>query len=269
MRILLFLLILIHSVPSSGQSSFEGVIIWAVSNEITDPYQLKELKKAQEKMSTAEFEAMRKEAMAVLDQPEYRDYPELKEQTEAILKIAVSGGHINFMLPTAYMIKLRKNDSNTRIVGGVFGGLESLSLQGKDSVYMLNRISKIFFPVPPTNSVQPLEKPTITKTTETDTLLGYTCEKYVVQSKLENRTLTQIFWMTTAIKNLTMATFTQNGLMSNPKTMAASSLKGFPLKIEVINADGKMTFEVKKIQPQQLKEEDFTIPADFKRTKMF
>ncbi len=263
MRVIFFLF-LGHASLAVGQS-FEGIITWTLTSEVTDAQQLIELKKNQDRMSTAEFESKRQVLLEILKQPEYSDNPELKEHAESILKVIESRGHVDFMIPTGFIIKLKEGKSNQKSVGGIFSGLESLSIPGNDTTFMLNRAKKIFFSGPMAKPVETLEKPVITKTAETTKLLGYTCAKYVVKTKINNKPLTQIFWITTAIKNLSVKDFRAGDASADLLKYIEKEVPGFPLKVEVINRERKLTFEVKRIQPILLPAEDFIIPADFSR----
>lgn len=107
----------------------------------------------------------------------------------------------------------------------------------------------------------------ITKTGETTKILNYTCTKYVAESTIQGKPVQQIFWTTTAIKDIDMKSLARQRMGNNHQAMFYEKIEGVPLKIEMKQAQMGMIMEVVELKKQSLPASDFSIPQGFKEVK--
>jgi hypothetical protein len=77
----------------------------------------------------------------------------------------------------------------------------------------------------------------------------------------------QVFWTTTAIKDLDMKSLAHQRVGNNQQAMFYDKIEGVPLKMEMKQAQATMIMEVVELKKQSLPSSDFVIPAGFKETK--
>jgi Domain of unknown function (DUF4412) len=109
-------------------------------------------------------------------------------------------------------------------------------------------------------------KPTVTKTSETMTILGHPCTKYIVQMTEGSRTINQNLWATTDIKDIDIKNMRKQNF-GRGHSIFYDGMDGFPLRIESSMPQGNMVMEVTDISRGSLQASDFTIPSDFKETQ--
>lgn len=160
-------------------------------------------------------------------------------------------------------MKAKNGSLITVLQGGMMSGMEMWFSDNNRKVMRVMRAQKMYVIMPPealAAADKALEFGPFKKTSETTTILGYTCTKYTGELK-EHGTATKIsFWTTTGLKDDSKV------LMRHPSPFIAPKLpaevQGIPLKIET----GNDILEVTEIKSVKLSEADFQIPAEF--TKM-
>ena len=100
------------------------------------------------------------------------------------------------------------------------------------------------------------------------TLLGYACEKYIVEIKEQDKTVTQVFWTTKEIKDMDMKAMSGQGMGQGGQAIFYDKMEGVPLKMEIASPQGKMIMEITEIKRLKLNDSEFVIPSGFKEVKM-
>ena len=111
-------------------------------------------------------------------------------------------------------------------------------------------------------SEEDLKSVTVTKGSETKTVLGYTCQKYTTTVTKDGVKIEMVLYTTEAIP-----------VVSQQTTALGDKIKGFPLyaemKMNQMGIDMTITTEVTKIEPQSVSSELFntTPPEGYKNMK--
>ena len=178
---------------------------------------------------------------------------------------------MNSMMPKGMTMKIKNQNTLTRMEGGMMDGQEMLRQKDKNQTVRLDRQNKTYSVIPTgtgnTNAAAAAAK--ITKTNETAKILGYTCNKYVAEVTEGGRPSTQVFWTTTEIKDLDMKTLSSQRMgQGQGPSMFYDKIEGVPLKIEMGSPEGNMIMEITEMKRETLNGGDFTIPSDYKEVKM-
>jgi hypothetical protein len=222
---------------------------------MNDPATQAQMKAMKEKMNDPQFKAM------------MESNPQMKAQIERMLKMTESGDMDSFM-PKGYTLKIKDQNTLTQMEGGVMGNMEILYLHNKKMTYRIDREAKTYSPMTTTMS-DTVKRPEvkITKTSETTKILNYPCTKYIAVSTIHGQHVEQVFWTTTAIKDLDMKSLAHQRVGNNQQAMFYDKIEGVPLKMEMKQAQATMIMEVVELKKQSLPSSDFVIPAGFKETK--
>lgn len=256
---------------------FEGTVKWSMKMEITDPKAKADMEKAQQKMNDPATQAQMKQAMEQMNDPKFKAMmdanPQMKAQMEQRMKAMQGGMAMAGGGPMGFTLKIKGDDRLTLMEGTAAS--EILYLKSKDMSYKMDRANKTYSPLPaggmpsqgrPGNPASTVV-PKVTKTSETATVLGYKCTKYIVELSEAGRTVTQNIWTTTDIKDFDSKHFAgQRGAQG--QSIYYAGMEGIPLKIESSTKEGNMVMEVTEIKREALNASDFTIPSDFKEVKM-
>lgn len=250
--------------------SFEGTIRWSMSMDITDPALKAQMAEAQKQMNDPETQAAMKEMEAKMNDPEMKKMmeqnPQMKAAMENAMKMGKGGGQpgMDNMMPKGMTIKVKGTNSVTLMEGGMMDGTEMIHKEGQPTL-KVNRKEMTYSKMA---EGKPGSEPefNVVKTAETTKILGYNCQKYVVEMKMEGQVMKQVMWTTTEIKDIDMKALTQQR-SGQGQPMFSDKISGFPMKIEVPSPQGNMVMEVKEIKKEKLSDSDFTVPAGFKEVK--
>jgi hypothetical protein len=265
MKRILFLLLTL-SVLSGRAQSFEGVITWKITSEITDPKMKAQMEEAQKKMNDPATQAQMKEMQEKMNDPEFKKMmesnPQMKAQMEAAMKM-MQGGDANAMMPSGMVIKIKNQNALMLFDGGMIK-METLYLKDKDATYKIDRSAKTYSAIPP-HKEDPNNKVDIkvTKTSETTKVLDYPCTKSIVDVTSNGHTIQYFVWTTTAIKEFDLKAMARQR-MGQAESSFYDKLDGVPLKTEMQSPQGKMTMQCSEIKKQSLPSSDFSLPAGFK-----
>jgi hypothetical protein len=253
--------------------SFEGTVKFSMKAEITDPKMKAQMEQGMQQLNDPATQAKLKEMQEKMNDPQMKAMmeanPQMKEQIENALKMAQGGSAgVTSMMPTGFVFKMKGDNSLTIMEGGMMP-MEVLHL--KDKSYRLDRKNKTYSELdaggPPTNMPQqPKPQVKITKTNEKATILKYNCTKYIATVTEKDKTINQIFWTTTDIKDFDMKSLAKQR-MGRGEPMFYEGIEGVPLKIEMTMPEAKMIMEVTEIKRETLNASDFSLPAAFKQTK--
>ncbi|MFZ6014447.1 MAG: DUF4412 domain-containing protein, partial [Bacteroidota bacterium] len=191
--------------------------------------------------------------------------PQMKAQMERMMG-AMQGGSL---LPSGWTMKIKNQNTVSKMDGGMMDGTEFLFLADKGQSYVLDRANKTFSVVQePGASSTPTEANTkVTKTSETATILGHVCTKYIIETTVNNKPLTQNVWATKDI-NVDMKAWAKQRMGKHGDHFYFDKIDGVPLKMEMKSPEGTMIMEATSIKKESLNSADFVIPSDFKEVPM-
>jgi Domain of unknown function (DUF4412) len=267
----LFVLLCLVTVCQLGLAqAFEGIVRWKMSMEIADPAMKAKMAEAEKKMNDPETQAQMKEMEARMNDPEMKKMmeqnPQMKASMEAAMKSMKGGGGMDGMMPKGMVLKVKGANLSTLVEGGMADGMEMLHLKDQAPV-RINRKDMTYSKMPQgQGQAGPAAEATVTKTTETMKLLGYTCTKYVLETTEAGRPIKQIMWTTTEIKDMDLKALSKQR-MGQGQQMFHEKVEGVPLRVEMASPQGNILMEVTEIKRESLSDADFTIPAGFKEVK--
>ncbi|MBI1770504.1 MAG: DUF4412 domain-containing protein [Bacteroidetes bacterium] len=264
------LMALLALVATQVQSqNFEGSIAWSMKMEITDPKLKAQMAEGQQKMNDPATQAKMKELQEKMKDPQFKAMMENNPQMKAMMEKMTQGGGdmMSNMMPKGMIVRMKDGNSLVTMDGGMMAG-DFLHLKDKNESVKLDRENKTYWVMPSGNEPGKTEgaKPTITKTSETMKVMGYTCTKYVAVMSEHGQTLTTNMWTTTEIKDIDPKAFAKQR-MGKGQSMFYEGMDGMPLRIESITPQGNMVMEVTDIKRGGQNAADFTIPSDYKETK--
>lgn len=271
MKKVLLTLALIIVIMQCRAQSFEGIVKWAITMDITDPKMKADMEKAQKQMNDPANQAKIKEMEEKMNDPQFKammeSNPQMKAQMDAAMKMMKSG-NLSSMMPTGSTAKVKDGNTLFSMEGGMMSNYEILTLKDKPESYQLDRQNKTYFVMAHNTETTEAEKNVkVTKTAETTKILGYTCTKYIVEYSDEKHKMQQILWATKDIPGLDLKNI-GNSKMNRSQKIYYDKIDGAPLKIEMYMEQGNMVMEAKEIKKQSLPASDFTIPADYKKVEM-
>lgn len=267
-KIILFFLLL--SAAHANAQNFEGIITWKITAEMDAATKAK-MDEAQKKMNDPATQAQMKEMKEKMNDPQFKammeSNPQMKAQIEQMLKMS-EGGETNSFMPKSFVLKIKDQNTLTKMEGGIMGNMEILYLKSKNTTYKLDREAKTYS-VMSKSGMDSLKVSDvkITKTGETSKILNYNCTKYIAESTVAGKPVQQIFWTTTAIKDLDMKSLAHQRMGNSQQSLFYEKIEGVPLKIEVKQAQMGMIMEVVELKKQSLGASDFAIPGDFKEAR--
>lgn len=267
----LLIAVLILVVSSAWAQTFEGTIKWSMKMEITDPAMKAKMEEGQQKMNDPAQQAKMKQMQDQMNDPKMKAMmeanPAMKAQMEKVMKMQQGGGGdmMSNMMPKGMIVKLKDGNSLVTMDGGMTSGD---FLHTADKSVRLDRENKTYSVMPTGDGkgTENHEQPTVTKTSETMKILGYTCTKYIVIMTEHGQTVTTNMWTTTEIKGIDMKAMAKQR-MGRGQSMFSDKVDGVPLKIESSMKDGNMIMEVTEFKRESLNAADFIIPADYKETQ--
>jgi hypothetical protein len=274
MKKLTVFLFMLMSLACMSQT-FEGTVKFSMKAEITDPKMKAQMEQGMQQLNDPATQAKMKEMQEKMNDPQMKAMmeanPQMKAQIENAMKMAqggaAPGGGMSSMMPTGFTYKMKDGNSLTILEGGMMP-MEVLTL--KDKLYRIDRKNKTYSELGaggPPNVTQPAKPQVqITKTNEQATILKYKCTKYIATITEKDKTINQIYWTTTEIKDFDLKSLAKQR-MGRGEPMFYEGIEGVPLKIEMTMPEAKMIMEVTEIKRETLNASDFSLPADFKQIK--
>lgn len=269
-KVFLTLALIILVMQSRGQS-FEGIVKWAITMDITDPKMKAEMEEAQKRMKDPANQAKIKEMEEKMNDPQFKammeSNPQMKSQMDNMMKM-MKGGDLSAFIPKGSTAKVKDGNTLYSMEGGIMSNYEILTLKGKNESYQIDRQNKTYYVMPHNTETTDTEKNvTVTKTSETTKILGYTCTKYIVEYSDEKHKTQQILWATKDIPGLDLKNMASNK-MNRTQKIYYDKIDGVPLKIEIHVEQGNMVMEAKEIKKQSLPASDFAVPTDYKKVDL-
>lgn len=265
MKQLLFAILFVVCFITKGLSqTYEGYIKYSFAVDMGAANNAK-MAEANAKMNTPEMKAQMEALKAKMNDPEFvkmmESNPQLKAQMEAMMAMSQNGnGAVSNYLPKDATIEFKNGNSLYKMNGGtatITGDI--LYLKDKDQSYHIFRERKTYKLVK--KEEQKASTAAVTKTTETQKILGHTCTKYIVK----DGDVTLTIWATTELKSL----YDQMKKMSVSKerNLYMDQIEGIPLKVESNRKEIHFTMEAIELKEQPQPASDFVIPAGFTEEK--
>lgn len=268
-------LVLVCALPVAAKD-FEGTIHWKMSMDITDPALKAKMEAAQKQMADPAMQARMREAQAQMQNPQMQamlaQHPEMKAMIEkqmAAMAGANQGGEnpMSAMMPKGFKVTTKGGKSLVQIEGGV-AGTDILTLGPGGPTYMINRSAKTYHKAPADDKPMPGEATvTVTKTSEKQDIMGYSCTKSVVEvSGVGDQSMTGSIWATSDIPGLSGKAFSEMRMGRSSRVNFMGKIDGVPLRTEM-NAKGmKIAMEVDAVQPGSVDDAVFALPAGYTET---
>ncbi len=275
MKKLTVFLFMLMSLACMSQT-FEGTVKFSMKAEITDPKMKAQMEQGMQQLNDPATQAKMKEMQEKMKDPQMKAMmeanPQMKAQIENAMKMAQgggAGGGMASMMPSGMLFKTKGGNALTIVEGGPMP-MEMLYLKEKDKMYRLDRKGKTYSEMgaggPPNMPQHAKPEVKVTKTNETATILKYTCTKYIATITEKGKTVNQIYWTTTEIKDFDMKSLMKQR-MGRGEPMIYEGIEGVPLKIEMNTPEAKVIIEVTEIKRETLNASDFSIPTDYKVTQ--
>jgi hypothetical protein len=244
--------------------NFEGYIKFAFTVDLGAANNAK-MAEANTKMNTPETKAQLEALKQKMNDPEFKKMmesnPQLKAQMEAMLAMSQGGTQaLNSYLPKDATLHFKNGNSLYTMNGGTAAIMgDILYLKDKDLSYHIYRERKAYKIAK--KEEQKKSTAIVTKTTETQIILGHTCTKYLVKDGETNL----IIWATTDLKTLydSMKKMTA----SKERNLYMDQIEGIPLKVESQSKDIHFTMEAIELKEQAQPASDFIIPVGFTEEK--
>jgi Domain of unknown function (DUF4412) len=261
-------------VMQAQSQTFEGTIKWSMKMEITDPKLKAQMEQAQQKAKDPAQQAKMKEMQDKMNDPKMKAMldanPQMKAQMESMMKMTQSGDMMSNMMPKSMIMKMKGTSSLVSMDGGMMHGD---FLYTTEKSVLINRSSKTYSVMPTSTATadekasQPKMQHSVSKTSETMKVMGYTCTKYVVTTTSgQGHTTTTNLWTTTEIKDIDLKSLAKQR-HNQGQSMYYEGVEGIPLRIESGTPQGQMIMEVTEIKRESLNASVFTIPSDYKETQ--
>ena len=258
---------------TASAQNFEGTITWSFRVNMSAEMS-QQMQGAQAMMNDP---AMLAEMQAAMNNPQMKAMmegnPQMKAMMDGMTKgrgAAPGGNMMDGMLPKSIAVKIKGNSSLSLIEGGMTAG-EILTLSDKNLAYLIDRPSRTYSLMSQgaAAAAAPAARYKITRTSETATILGYTCKKTLVEdtTAAAGTPSTYVLWSTTDIAGANSKQFAQMKLSEGSDTSFMSSIEGVPLRMEIAAEGMKITMEASAVKKESLADSLFVLPAGFTERK--
>jgi hypothetical protein len=252
--------------------NFEGTITWSLKYDMAGAMG-QQMQQAQQMMNDPAIQA---QMQAAMNNPMMRQMMEQNPQMKAMMDgmgrggAGGAGGAMNSMMPKGVTVKIKGNSSLSTIEGGMTAG-EILTLADKNVAYMIDRPSRTYTTVNQNTAAAaaPAGRYKITKTSETTTILGYSCTKTVVEETSgRGPAATYTIWSTTGIAGANSKQFAQMKLTQGGDSSFMAAIDGVPMRMEIAAPEMKATMEATAVKKESLPDSLFVLPAGFTEQKL-
>ena len=252
---------------SAFSKNFEGTIKWKISMEIKSPKMKSQMEAYKKQMEDPNFRDQLKEMEAQMKDPQMQQLfeanPQLKAQMTKMMEVSQSGD-IHDMIPKEMTVKTKNQDVVLQVEGGMAKG-ETLFLSGKNETYLVDRKNKTYSLLQDDDKSIEQKQPHIkvTKTENSKTILGFSCNHYLMEFSRQGVSVTQSVWTTTSIDGINLKPLANQKFGKQDPFFFNEKIDGIPLMVEVNTPDAEMRVEVFEIKKESLSKEIFEIPSDF------
>lgn len=162
-----------------------------------------------------------------------------------------SGFELNFKAPVA-----RFKMFNTK---GLL--MEFVTIDDKNENFLLDHKEKKAYKMPAETQKTDNVKPKVTKTSETATIAGYKCTKYVVE--YTDRKTTQHIWAANDMK-ISASAFKNSLSSGRGATLFMEGIEGVPLKMTITDNGTTSEMLATEVNKAKLNVADLQVPAGYK-----
>lgn len=178
-------------------------------------------------------------------------------------------GKMTSLAPEKYHFKIKRN----RIIFTTEGGLSSTLFGGmifdgqKDEGYLLMKSSQLAYRMAKGKDTKLAQKAAevkteITKTQDSETIMGYVCTKFEITNEEEGKVTHNQVWVTNDLK----VDYPKSLIESSPD-MYFGQFEGFPLKVITHSVSGReIVVEASQVDPTSVASSSFDIPDNYKVT---
>ena len=235
--------------PVVRSADFNGTMQWSARIEFVNP-----------QMDMVQSAMKNPEMLSMLLQNS-----QLREMIESKLGPLNPSGGATSLLPTGLTLAVKGPCALVKIEGGLVFR-EVLSLADQRVAYSINRPARTFQKLPDLTVSKTASRPKIkvTRTEDTSTLLGYPCNRFLVEADDAGAKSHFSVWTTNAIKGLDAAAVKRLswGQAGTPDFMG--QLEGVPLKIDAVTPDVKVGLLATRLTIGPVDSALFVLPAGFK-----
>lgn len=230
-------------------ADFNGTMQWSARIEFVDP----QMDMVQSAMKSPEMLSL------LLQNPQVRGLLESK-----LGPLNTNGGATS-LLPSGFTVVIKGPRALVKTDGGLVFR-EVLSLADQHVAYSINRSARTYqkFTDAAAAGMSSTAKIKVTRTADTSLILGYACNRFLVEADDDGVKSHFSVWTTTAIKGLDAAAVKRLswGKVGAPDFLA--KLEGVPLKIDAVTPDAKVGLVVRRITLEPVDGALFVLPAGFK-----
>ena len=270
------LLVLSGFVSASALAqNFGGTLHWSMKTDITDPAMQQQMQQAQAQLNDPATQAKMQQMQAAMNDPQMRAMMENNPQMKAMMEHQMGmmaggpgGGNASHsLMPTGMTLKIKDGRTLFNMEGGPMP-MSILTLPEKSASYALNVSNKTYTTLPAPAPDQPAktDKYKVTKTGESATILGYTCQKFLVEQTDEQTTL--VIWATTQIPGVDAKQLARMRTGRGKGSNFMKDIQGVPLKMEIHAPKMNMTMEATAVNKESLSDDLFSIPSDYTESAM-
>ncbi|QHT71448.1 DUF4412 domain-containing protein [Rhodocytophaga rosea] len=167
------------------------------------------------------------------------------------------------MMPTGFEITTKNSLSKMKLLttGGTM--MELISEHTKKENFMLDHTNKKAYKLPEepkSETAKSDSKPKVTKTSETETIAGYKCTKYIIEEP--NSKSVQHIWTTKDIK-IPVGAFSNSFGNKSGKMMMIDGVEGLPLKMIVTEHGTTSEVTATAVAKGKVNEEDLKVPSGY------
>lgn len=233
-------LLIVMSVMSAVAQKFEGTIRWKLNYDMATFLK-----------SPAMKESMQ-QASQMFGGADVNNNPQIVQMIQG-------------MLPQGFDMKIKEGNTLLKVKGGMqamMGGGDVLYRKDKKQSYVVDYTQKMYTEIKD-DADEKVSKPKITKTSETATVAGHKCTKYVVETSVEGTKFAQHIWTTTDIKDIDKDIIKQMNAGQDKAAIFFDGMQGVPLKVAI--PEMGIGMEVTDLVREKLNSTDFVIPSDFRK----
>lgn len=258
-------------VLAAHAADFEGTLKWSMSAEVTDPEMKAKMAETQKQMADPERLAQMK---AMLKNPQMKaaleQNPQMRAAVEAQIKMAEDsaagkgeGDMLTAMLPRSMTVRAKAGKSHVSSEGGAMP-FEVITLPEPQISYWIDRKSRSYSTLPVRDVKEQAAQAdfTVTKKDDTRKILGYTCEKYLVEIRKDGTPVQATLWATDDIPGLDAKALAKSRF-GGQDSAYLEQIDGVPLRMEMTMPQMRLEMQATAITPGSVPDSVFEVPTGF------
>ncbi|MCS6243521.1 MAG: hypothetical protein H2172_06645 [Opitutus sp.] len=237
-------------VPVGLAEEFNGTMQWSARIEFLDP-----------QMDMVQSAMKNPEVLAMLLQN-----PQLRGMLESKLGPLNANSGATSLFPTGGTLFIKGQRALVKTEGGLVSR-EVLSMGDQRTAYSLNRPARTYQKIADSaaSGAGAAVKTKVTRTKDTAVILGYACNRFLVEADDAGAKSHFSVWTTTAIKGLDAAALKRLSWGQAGAPDFLGKIEGVPLKIDAVTPDAKVGLVATRITVGPVEGALFVLPAAFKQ----